>query len=80
MMLKRNSINVHSNTRPQLKLQNWETAGRIGDFGNFLNGLVKSKPTRTSIVLYTERVQFVLQNCEILLHSARGLYDKNGAS
>ena len=28
---------------------------------------------------YIERVQFVLQNCEIL-HSVRGLYDKNSTS
>ena len=31
------------------------------------------------IVLNNEWVQFVLQNCEIL-HSVRGLYDKNSAS
>ena len=36
-------------------------------------------PTRASIVLNTERVQFVLQNCEIL-HSVPDLYDKNSAS
>ena len=32
-MLKRNSIDVHSHTRPLVKSQ--EPAGRIGDFGNF---------------------------------------------
>ena len=80
-MLKRNSITVHSSTRPQLKLQTWEPAGRIGDFGDFFKKvLVKSKPTRASIVLNTEWVQFVLQNCETLMHSPRGLYDKNAAS
>ena len=34
---------------------------------------------RASIVLNIERVQFVLQNCEIL-HSVQGPYDKNSAS
>ena len=52
-------------TRPQLALQKWEPA----DFGNLLR----------SIVLNIEWVQFGLQNCEIL-HSVRGLYDKNSAS
>ena len=42
IMLERNSINAHSKTRPQLTLQKWESAGRIGDFGNFLNSLAKS--------------------------------------
>ena len=40
IMLKRNSINVHSHTRPLVKSR--EPAGRIGDFGNFLNGFAKS--------------------------------------
>ena len=40
--LERNSINVHSNTRPQLPLEKWEPAGRIGDFGNVFSGLAKS--------------------------------------
>ena len=35
IMLEGNFINVHSNTRPQLALQKWEPAGRIGDFGQF---------------------------------------------
>ena len=39
-MLKRNSINVHSHTRPLVKSR--EPAGRMGDFGNFLNGFAKS--------------------------------------
>ena len=34
-MLERKSINVHSNTLPQLALQKWEPAGRIGDCGIF---------------------------------------------
>ena len=41
-MFKRNSINVHSNTRPHLALQKLEPAGRICNFGNFFNGLAKS--------------------------------------
>ena len=40
-MLKRNSINVHSHSRPLVKSR--EPAGRIGDFGNFLNGFAKSQ-------------------------------------
>ena len=43
IMLERNSINAHSKTRPQLTLQKWESAGRIGNFGNFLDGLAKSQ-------------------------------------
>ena len=35
IMLERNSINVHSNIRPQLAQQKWEPAGRKGDSGNF---------------------------------------------
>ena len=73
-MLKRNSFNV------QWKFcacQKWEPAGRVGDFGNFLNGFVKS-PRVSRKVLNIEWVQFVMQNCEIL-HSVRGLYDKNSA-
>ena len=42
IMLERNSLNAHSKTRPQLTLQKWESTGRIGDLGNFLNGLAKS--------------------------------------
>ena len=38
-MLKRNSINVHSHTRPLVKSEN----RLIGDFGNFLNGFAKSQ-------------------------------------
>ena len=50
-------------------------AGRIGDFGNFLNGLAKSlRVLRT--VLNIEWMQFFLKNFEIL-HFAWGLYDKN---
>ena len=76
-MLKRNSIKVHSNTRPhwQLALER-EPAGRMGDFRKFLNGFDKSPRL---IVLDIEGVQFALQNCEIL-HSVKGLYDKNSAS
>ena len=47
IVLKRNSIDVHSNTRPQLALlapvkRENRLAGRIGDVGNFLNGFAKS--------------------------------------
>ena len=34
-MLKGNSINAHSKTRPQLSLQKGVPAGRKGDFGFF---------------------------------------------
>ena len=40
IMLERNCTNVHSRT--QLALQKSEPAGRIGDFGNFFNGLAKA--------------------------------------
>ena len=70
IMLERNSINAHSKTRPQLTLQKWESAGRIGDFGNFLNGLAKSpRVLRSSWIVQFE-----------ILHSVRGLYDKNSPS
>ena len=39
-MLKRNSINVYSHTRPLVKSR--EPAGRIGDFGNFFNGFANA--------------------------------------
>ena len=39
IMLKRNSFNVHWKFGA---CQKWEPAGRIGDFGNFLNGFAKS--------------------------------------
>ena len=76
IMLKRNSTNVHSNTLPSSHCkfgacQKWESAGRVGDFGNFLNGFTKSPRL---IVLNIDWVQFVLKNCEVL-HSVRGLYD-----
>ena len=64
---------------PQLVPQKWESAGCIDDFGIFFNGLAKTQPTRASIVLNIEWMQFVLQNCE-MLHSVRGLYDKDRAS
>ena len=40
IMLKRNSFNVHWKFGA---CQKWEPAGRIGDFGNFLNGFAKSQ-------------------------------------
>ena len=48
-MLECNYINVHSDTRPHLALQKWEPAGRIGDFGNFFNGLAKGP-----VIIYVE--------------------------
>ena len=66
IMLKSNSINVHCKFGARQKL---ELAGRIGDFGNFLNGFAKTPR------LNIDRVQFVLKNCEIL-HSVRGRYAK----
>ena len=74
-MLKRNSFNVHCKFGAW---QKWEPAGRIVDFGNFLNGFVKS-PRVLRVVLNIEAMQFVLKNCEIL-HFVWGLYDKNNAS
>ena len=74
-MLERNSFNVHWKFGA---CQKWEPAGRIGDFGNFLNGFAKS-PSVLRTVLNIEWVQFVLKNCEIL-HFVWDLYDKNSAS
>ena len=37
-MLEHNSINVHSNTRPQLALQKRKLAGHIDDFENIFDG------------------------------------------
>ena len=59
--------------------QKLEPAGRVGDFGNFLNGFANWKSTRASMVLNIEWMEFVLKNCKIL-HFVRGLYDKNRAS
>ena len=42
-MLERNSINVHSNTRPQLARRKCEPAGRKGDFGNCFSSLAKGQ-------------------------------------
>ena len=75
IMLKRNSFNVHWKFGA---CQKWEPTGRIGDFGNFLNGFAKS-PRVLHTVLNVEWVQFVLKNCEIQ-HFVWGLYDKNSAS
>ena len=75
MMFKRNSFNVHWKFSA---CQKWDPAGRIGDFGNFLNGFAKS-PRVLRTVLDSEWVQFVSKNCEIL-HFVWGLYDENSAS
>ena len=82
IMLKRNSINVHSNTRHSSHCkfgacQKWEPAGRIGDFGNFWTVSLLKSPGL--IVLNIDWVQFVLKNCEIL-RSVQGLYDKYSTS
>ena len=53
IMLKRNSINVHCKFGAH---QRWELAGRIGDFGNFLNGFAKSPQL---IVLNIDWVQYL---------------------
>ena len=45
------ALNVHSNTRPQLALQKWEPAGRIGHFGNIFNGLAKSLACEQALCL-----------------------------
>ena len=39
---KRETARSLLNTWPHLALQKWKPAGRIGDFGNFFNGLAKS--------------------------------------
>ena len=52
-MLKRNSINIHCKFGAQ---QTWELAGRIGDFGNFLNGFAQSPQL---IVLNIDWVQYL---------------------
>ena len=39
IMLERNSVNVHSNTRHS---SHYKSENRIGDFGNFFNGFAKS--------------------------------------
>ena len=59
-MLKRNSFNVHWKFGA---CQKWQRAGRIGDFGNFLNSFAKS-PRVLRTVLNIQWVQFVLKNCE----------------
>ena len=68
-MLKRNSVNVHSNTTTARSAKVRTGWPYIGDFGYFFNGLAKRPRV----------VHFVLQNCEIL-DSVRGLYNKNSAS
>ena len=56
--MKRNSINVHCKFGSH---QKWELAGRIGDFGNFLNGFAKSPQL---IVLNIDWVQYL--SCKIV--------------
>ena len=79
-MLKRNSVNVHSNTNTARSAKvrtGWPYT--LGDFGNFFNCLAKSPRLLRSIVLNIKWVHFALQNCEIL-HSVRDLNDRNSAS
>ena len=64
-MLKRNSFNVHWKFGA---CQKWEPTGRLGDFGNFLNGFAKS-PRVLHTVLNTEWVQFVLWNVKYCILS-----------
>ena len=56
-MLKRNSFNAHWKFGA---CQKWELAGRIGDFGNFLNGFAKSP----RVLRWFWKL--VLKNCAIL--------------
>ena len=69
-MLKRNSINVHCKFGAR---QKWEPAGRIGDFGNFLNGFAKSPRL---IVLNIDWVEFVSKIVKYFILSQLGLYDE----
>ena len=79
-MLKRNSVNVHSNTTTARSAKVRTGWPYIGDFGNFqFIGLAKRPCVLRSIVLNIECVPFVLQNCDIL-DSVQGMYDKNSAS
>ena len=69
-MLKGNSINVHSKTRPQLSLQKGVPAGRKGDFGFFFFAVSLKAH---ACFLNIEWLQFVFV-------FVRGLHDKNKAS
>ena len=69
-MLKRNSINVHCKFGAH---QKWELAGRIGDFGNFLNGFAQSPQL---IVLNIDWVQYLSWKIVKYCILVRGLYDK----
>ena len=67
--------------RAQLALQIWRLSKvRTGLpkrwFGKFVRGFAKSRPQL--IVLNIDWVQVVVKNCEIL-HSVRGLYDKQAS-
>ena len=53
-MLKLNSINLHCKFGARRK---WQPVGRMGEFGNFLNGFAK---TPRLIVLNINRVQLIL--------------------
>ena len=68
-------------TRAQLALQIWRLSKvRTGCpkrwFGKFVRGFAKSR--QQLIVLNIDWVQVVVKNCEIL-HSVRGLYDKQAS-
>ena len=56
-MLKRNSVNVHCKFGAR---QKWEPAGRLGDFGNFFNGLAKSP-----------RLTWILTECNLSWKSVK---------
>ena len=53
-MLKRNSVNVHSNTTKARSAKVRTGWPYIGGFGNFVNGLAKSPRVLRSIVLNIE--------------------------
>ena len=65
IMLERNSVNVHSNTRHCQHCKSQNPAGRIGDFENFFNGL-RLKPTRASIVLNSNLYRKIVKYCILL--------------
>ena len=66
IMLERNSVNVHSNTRhcQHCKSQN-RLAVQIDDFENFFDGL-RLKPTRVSIVLNSNLYRNIVKYCILL--------------
>ena len=68
IMLKRNSINVHSHTRPLVKSR--EPVGRIGDFGNFLNGFAKSQLNIDWVQLFWKTVKYYILSEVCMINTA----------